>query len=186
MKQPELWLHSTASIFKLTGAKYASAFIITIITIVWNGLLLILSVTIGSHQLGVGLGELIRIGSYFAGVTVVSSIPYMVIGFFFWTIYQLLKPYLKSFASAFAVLLFLMLPAFLGLLQKLVNHIPQFGEIHFPIPSNIGGALVPGGGEFSFYFGSGTLYLSDLLVIILLIVLVYVGSTKWFEKKVRL
>jgi len=186
MKQPELWLHSTASIFKLTGAKYASAFIITIMTIVWNGLLLIVSVATGSQQLGVSLGELIQIGSYFAGITVLSTIPYMVIAFFFWTIYQLLKPYLKSFASAVAVLLFLMLPAFLGLMQKWANYLPKFGELHFPLPTNIGGALVPGRGEFSFYFGSGSLYFSDLLIIILLMALVYVGSMKWFEKKVRL
>ncbi|MFC4411761.1 hypothetical protein ACFOZY_15330 [Chungangia koreensis] len=185
MKQPELWLHSTASIFKLTGAKYTLSFLITVISITWNGLLLIISVSVGSHQLGVSLGELIQIGIYFAGLSALSTIPYMVIAFFFWTIYQLLKPYLKTFASAVSFLLFLLLPAFLGLLQKFVNQLPRFGELPFPMPNNLAWAM-ESGGEASFYFESGDIYASDILLIIVLIALVYVGSTKWFEKKVRL
>lgn len=185
MKQPELWLHSTASVFKLTGAKYTFAFLITLISITWNGLLLILSVSVGSPLLGVNLGELIQIGMYFAGLAAISAIPYMVIAFFFWTIHQLLKPYLKSLSSAVAVVLFLMLPAFLGLLREGVNHLPRFGELNFPMPKNLGWAM-ENGGETSFYFDSGNIYVSEILMIIVLITLVYVGSAKWFEKKVRL
>ena len=185
MKQPELWLHSTASILKLTGAKYTLAFLITLISIVWNGLLLIVVVAGGSSLLGVSLGELIEIGMYFAGLAAISAIPYMVIAFFFWTIHQLLKPYLKSLSSAVAVVLFLMLPSFLGLLQKVVDHLPRFGELNFPMPKNLGWAM-ENGGEASFYFDSGNVYASDVLLVIVLIVLVYIGSAKWFEKKVRL
>jgi len=185
MKQPELWMHSTASVFKLTGVKYTFALFVTLISIVWNGLLLIISVLVGTPFLGVSLGELIQIGLYFAGLAALSAIPYMVIAFFFWTIHQLLKPYLKSLSSAVAVVLFLMLPAFLGWLQKGVNHLPRFGDLNFPMPKNLGWVM-ENAGETSFYFDSGNIYASDVLYITLLIVLVYIGSTKWFEKKVRL
>lgn len=185
MKQPELWLHSTASIFKLTGVKYTFAFLLTLTSIVFNGLLLIISVMSGTHEIGLTLTQLIQIGSYFAGLSVLSTIPYMVIAFFFWTIYQLLKPFLKSFASVVSILLFMMLPALLSFLQKGINQLPKFGDIDFPVPTNLAWAF-ESGNEASFFFESGGIYLSDLLLIIIILPLVYVGTAKWFEKKVRL
>lgn len=105
MKWPDIWLHSTASVFKLMGSKVFVAVLVGI------GSLLIPTAVVALQYVFVGTEifsfyELLYFGSLFVCMIFVGSISVMSTGFFFWVIHQLLKPYVKGFSVLLTLVLF--------------------------------------------------------------------------------
>ncbi|MBB4824610.1 hypothetical protein HNO89_001834 [Sporosarcina luteola] len=107
MRKPDLWLHSTASIYKLIGVKMvlstlvglASFLLAVVVVAIWF---------LFTKQPFILFDELLFYGSLFISVVFLGSICIMIIGFFFVVLDQLVKPYIKGFSFIVTLLLFLL------------------------------------------------------------------------------
>ena len=106
MKRPDIWLHSNASIFKLIGSKAFMALMIGV-----GGLLIPTTVLAVHYALSkstmFSFDELLFFGTIFIVICFAASIVFMSVGFFFWVINRLQKPYVKGFSIVITIILFL-------------------------------------------------------------------------------
>ena len=194
MKRPDNWLHSPASMLQLVGAKAVFASAVTAFLLVLNGVLLVItflsSNAVGTISVTDGVLSLISVlVSIF-----LNSIFIMAIGFFIWSIYQVIYSRIGSLSGfATTVLFFLGAATGVYLSDKLVigrmiadifDAINEFGPVkvtdatfYDEHTSYLFSGLVPGGVIVS---------IGLLLVGSLFTVLLFVAGSMLFEKKVRL
>lgn len=185
MKHSDIWLHSPKSIFQLVGMKAMfSAFII-------GGLLMIGSLALG---MSLKISGIIQIPSLTDGVFVVLSVMLttflisifiMTMGFFFWSIYQVLRSRIGGIAVVITLGIFL---GYAYLLEKIslpsvFGTMTAFGPVKFTDTKfydetnhNLLSIIVPDGVVFTvggllFYGGIAALF--------------FVAGSWLFEKKVR-
>lgn len=185
MKHPDIWLHSPKSIFRLVGVKALFSALIT------GGLLMVGGVTLG---MSLHLSEMIQLPSLIDRVlvslsvmitTFLISIYIMAMGYFFWSIYQVLRSRIGRIAVIVTAVIFL---AYTYLLEKvrlpsIFDTMTSFGPVKFTDTKFYGetsyntiSIIVPDGVVFTV---GGLLFYGVIAAIFFI-----VGSLL-FEKKVR-
>jgi hypothetical protein len=105
MKRPDVWLHSTASIYKLVGAKALLASLIGVVVLLIPTIVLAVQYTLFKSTT-ITFNDLFFFGSIFIVLVFAVSIIFMSIGFFFWVIDRLMKPLLKGYSIVATLILF--------------------------------------------------------------------------------
>ncbi|WP_186672742.1 hypothetical protein [Sporosarcina sp. BP05] len=106
MKRPDVWFHSTASIFKLVGVKALFATLIGAVALLIPTTVLAIQHVLFSSTMAT-FDDLLFFGSIFIVIIFAVSISFMSIGFFFWVIDRLMKPYIKGFSIVATIIIFL-------------------------------------------------------------------------------
>ncbi|CAM3190242.1 hypothetical protein FITA111629_08925 [Filibacter tadaridae] len=183
MKRPDIWLHSTASIFKLMGSKAFLAMVIGVVSLLIPTLVLAVRFTIsGSREMA--FGELFLFGSIFIVLIFVASLSFLSIGFFFFTIDRLVKRYLKGFSILFTLILFIFSLKLYGLfiLSAFYKKVIQSGPVNIVDIVNPNIAV-----NFDYFvLADTTFYTGEVLFEIFTIVVLFMAASVLFEKKVRL
>ncbi|TQR15519.1 hypothetical protein [Psychrobacillus soli] len=188
MKRPDIWLHTESTIYKLIGTKLASATVITSLSLLWIELLLIILQSVIGDPAFMTLGQLLELKVYaFVGVFF-SLILNLIIVFFFWVIYHLMRPYVKGFSIIISISLFMVSSGIWSMSSniELFEKVPRFGGIHIPIPSFIEQLRNYDNIENLTFLVEPTIYVSEIFLITLFAIILFWGSALWFEKKVRI
>ena len=183
MKRPDVWLHSNASIFKLIGSKAFMALMIGV-----GGLLIPTTVLAVHYALSkstmFSFDELLFFGTTFIVICFEASIVFMSVGFFFWVINRLQKPYVKGFSIVITIILFLISARVYGqfALSELYQKLVMVGPIDLLALKNP--AIVM---DFVYFDHTETLfYTGEILFSTFSTVALFVVAAVLFEKKVRL
>ncbi len=178
MKRPDVWLHSTASMWQLVGAK------VLFITIIIGCSFLVCGTIIGvAHYSGggtvsiiEGIALLLSVGA----VILLNSIYVMALVFFFWSIYQVFRSRMDWFFSIIIMFVSFVIWAyawgmiwFTGLFQA----VKELGPLNEAITMMEPNYIVPGGAILTI----GSIVLHGVMV-----ALYFMAGSKLFEKKVRL
>lgn len=183
MKVPDLWLHSTASTSKLIGVKLFVAAAMGLVYLLVPVVVVAIRYALEPMP-EVFFSELLFVGTLTISAVYLASVQFMVYGFFFIVIDQLLKPVLKGFSFVITLILFIISARIYGEVTNSVFYdrfikIGRFDLLDMK-SSNIqiqyenfafsNTVLYVGEIVFAFFFTIGVLYLAIVL----------------FEKKVRL
>lgn len=106
MKRPDLWFHSTASTVKLVAVKMVMSAGMGLAYLLVTVLVVAIRYAITPQPEAI-FNELLFYGSLLIGGVFLASIQFMVYGFFFIVIDQLLKPFLKGFSFVVTLILFI-------------------------------------------------------------------------------
>lgn len=104
MKRPDLWFHSTASTVKLVAMKMVMSAGMGLAYLLVTVLVVAIRYAITPQPVAI-FNELLFYGSLLIIGVFLASIQFMVYGFFFIVIDQLLKPFLKGFSFVVTLLL---------------------------------------------------------------------------------
>ncbi|GKV55251.1 hypothetical protein NCCP2222_11980 [Sporosarcina sp. NCCP-2222] len=107
MKKPDLWLHSTASIYQLVGVKMVVAILVGLASLLLS-VVVVAIWYVFTNQPFIVFDELLFYGSLFISAVFLGSISLMFVGFFFVVLDQLMKPYIKGFSVVVTLLLFIL------------------------------------------------------------------------------
>ena len=183
--RPDLWLHSTSSIYKLFGSKSIFAIIVGAVNVlIPTSLLLIYALFWGSPLFELSFGELVFFVWLLVFAFFTASIMIMCTGLFFGVFYQLIKPVVKGFTVPITVILFVILAQTFERVKvtTIYQKVAAFGPIGDPTREKF---YIERG---NFFIGptEPVVYTGDVLLSLLFILLLFVVSTVLFEKKVRL
>jgi hypothetical protein len=106
MKRPDLWFHSTASTVKLVVVKMVMSAGVGLAYLLITSFVVAIRYALTPQPEGI-FNELLFYGSLLIVGVFLASIQFMVYGFFFIVIDQLLKPFLKGFSFVVTLLLFI-------------------------------------------------------------------------------
>ncbi|MFD1205096.1 MULTISPECIES: hypothetical protein [Sporosarcina] len=184
MKSPDLWLHSTASTTELVGAKMlmatlsgAACIAVPVIVVAFR------YVTAVSHPVDM-FDELLFFGTLLIAIIFLSSIQFMVYGFFFIVIEQVLKPFVKGFSLVITLLLFIVSVRVYGEITSspFFERFVRFGKIDLMKLKNPHIEL-----EYGYFALNGTvLYVGEVMFAMLLTIGLFLAGIALFEKRVRL
>lgn len=183
MKRPDVWLHSTASIFKLVGSKAFFASLIGAVgllipTIVLATQYALFNSTIASFH------DLFFFGSIFIVLIFAVSIIFMSTGFFFWVIDRLMKPYLKGFSIVVTIVLFFVASRLYSLLalSEFYKKLTLIGPVDLMKIKNPKINV-----EFMYFESTQTIFhTGEILLDAFFTVAMFIVAAVLFEKKVRL
>lgn len=106
MKRPELWFHSTASTVKLVAVKMVMSAGVGLTYLLITSIVVAVRYALIPQPEGI-FNELLFYGSLLIGGIFLASLQFMVYGFFFIVIDQLLKPFLKGFSFVVTLIIFI-------------------------------------------------------------------------------
>lgn len=185
MKYPDIWLHSPRSIFQLVGVKAVFAAFITLGSLVVSAVIFGLTLmTLDLVELP-SLGDRVLVSLSAILTTFLISIYMMAIGFFFWSLYQVLRSRIGSIAVVATPLIFI---SYIYLLEKIrfpsvFDEIISFGPVKFTDTNffdettyNLIAVIVPNGVVFT---------VGGLLFYGVIAAAFFVVGSWLFEKKVR-
>ncbi|MCG3087639.1 hypothetical protein [Sporosarcina cyprini] len=107
MKKPDLWLHSTASIYQLVGVKMVVAILVGLASLLLSVVVVAIWYVL-TNQPFIVFDELLFYGSLFISAVFLGSICLLLVGFFFVVLDQLMKPFVKGFSIVITLLLFIL------------------------------------------------------------------------------
>lgn len=184
MQRPDVWLHSTASISKLLGAKMIFATLIGGLNLVVSMVMLFIQLRFSTLLLEITFKAAIQMGGLLILALYVTSIAIMCTGLFFGAIFQVIKPIVKGFTWPIIVILFLVT----SWVTERITRTAFYNKI-----GGIGPKLGPEKGAFElreghFFFEIEEIYFrtGDLLMDIIMAVILFIIATVLIEKKVRL
>ncbi|MFJ7935327.1 hypothetical protein [Sporosarcina sp. NPDC096371] len=183
MKHPDVWLHSTASIFKLVGAKTFFATLIGVVGLLIPTTVLAVQYALFSSKTFL-FDDLLFFGSLFIVTIFAVSIIFMSIGFLFWVFDRLMKPYLKGFSIVATVILFFMSSRLYGLfvLSELYEKLILIGPIDVMKIKNPKISV-----DFIYFDHTETFfYTGEIVFDMFFAVAMFIVAAVLFEKKVRL
>lgn len=184
-KQPDVWLHSEGSIFKLFGSKLFFAAVAGLVTLILPAILLFIYAIFSTTIIeGLPMSELfLLVGVIFYSFYGVSLLI-ACYGLFFGVLYQLLRPYIARFTIPVLIVLFALLSA---VTQK-IGATPFYEKIKTfgPIGNLSGEAFYVEKENFYLRSAEPVIYTGDILITGVAIVLLFVTASILFEKKVRL
>ena len=183
MKRPDVWLHSTASIFELIGSKAFSASLIGAVGLLIPTIVLAVQYALFNSTMAT-FNDLLFFGSIFIVMIFAVSITFMSIGFFFWVIDRLMKPYLKGFSIVATIIIFLVASRLYGLfvLSELYEKLILMGPIDLMKIKNPKINV-----EFIYFDHTETFfYTGEIIFDIFFTVIMFIIAAVLFEKKVRL
>ncbi|BAQ09267.1 hypothetical protein OXB_0795 [Bacillus sp. OxB-1] len=187
MKQPEIWLHSPVPMAGLVGAKVAFASIVTTASLLWNGLLLGIAfyVSEGGGTIPFEEGVLPLLSVMVA--LFLRSLFVMGLGFFFWSVYQVLHSRIGKFLGATASYIIFFLSTILWekvRVSGILDSLKAFGPVKWTDAAFFNESdsyffmgIVPEGVVFT---------IGGLLVYGAVTVVLFMAGGVLFEKKVRL
>ena len=183
MKLPDLWLHSTASTTSLVGVK------MTMAALIGAASLLIPTVVVAIQYAFIrpavtSFGELLFFGSVFIVFIFLGSLMYMVVGFFFIVIDQMLKRFVRGFSLVITLVLFVLSIRVYGEVvnSKFYEKLSQFGKIDLMQIKNPTIEIQYG----YFNYADTIVYTGDFLFAILFTVGLFLAGIALFDKKVQL
>ena len=187
MKRPDIWLHSTASIFKLIGSKMVFAALIGVVSFLIPTLVLAVEYNFINLPIFM-MGDMFRFGVWFLITLFYASVAVMGFGFFLWVLYRLLKQVIRGFAVPATLLLFVFfiwLAARVGQ-TELYERIVQVGKVDL---SKVATLQTPAGESYESghsLFYTAEFYTGELVLDVLLMLAMFIGGAVLFEKKIRL
>lgn len=182
MKQPDLWLHSTANMYKLIGVKLFTAAYI-------GGLALLLPTFVVAIRFAftdvtiVTFDELAFFGTSFIALLFVASLSIMVVVFFFMVIDRLLKLFLKGFSIVATLIVLVISVRVYGefVNSNFYERFIQVGKLDL---MNFRNQKLEIGNMF-FEYTNTTLYIGQMLFDTTFTVGLFLIAIFLFEKKVR-
>lgn len=182
MKQPDIWLHSTASAYVLIGVKCVVAACIGAIALVVPALVLAIRFAI-TDNLHVTFDELAFFGSWFIVLFFATSLMILATAVFFIVIDRLLKPYLKGFSIVATGILVVLAVRLFGEIKSTAFYERFIHNGNFDLLELKNSKLEIN--ENSYVYMDLTLSIGNTLFDLLLTVLLFVVAITLFEKKVR-
>lgn len=183
MKRPDVWLHSNASIFKLVGSKAFFAAMIGVAGLLIPTIVVAIQYAIFKSTI-MSFDELLFFGTIFIVTIYAISITFMSIGFFFWVIDRLLKPFVRGFSIVITFGLFLISVRLYNQLvhTELYEKLVVVGPIDLLAISNPMTMM-----DFVYFDHTDMLfYTGEILFDLFFTVVLFVIAAVLFEKKVRL
>lgn len=186
LKHPDIWLHSQRSVFQLIGVKAMFAVFITAAMLIVGGVMLGVSVTLSSHEQPLSLIDSVLVSLSVMTATFLISIYITAMGFFFWSIYQVLRSRIGSIAVVVTPVIFLGYTYLLekGRFPSIFDTLIAFGPVKFTDTKfydetnyNLISVIVPDGIVFT---------VGGLLFYGIIAAIFFVVGSVLFEKKVRL
>ncbi|KAA0948748.1 hypothetical protein FQ087_17310 [Sporosarcina sp. ANT_H38] len=183
IKRPDVWFHSTASIFKLVGSKAFFAILIGAVGLLIPTTILAVQFALFNTTTFI-FNDLLFFGSIFIVIIFAVSITFMSIGFFFWVIDRLMKPYLRGFSIVVTIILFFVSSRLYSLLARteLYEKLILIGPIDLLKLKNPKINV-----EFIYLEHTETFfYTGEIIFDIFFTVVMFIVAAILFEKKVRL
>lgn len=183
MKRADVWLHSTASIFKLVGVKVFFATLIGAVGLLIPTTVLAVQYALFNSTTFI-FDDLLFFGSIFIVVIFAVSITFMSIGFFIWVIDLLMKPYLKGFSIVATIIILLISSRLYAkfVLSELYEKLILIGPIDIMKIKNPKINV-----DFVYFDHTETFfYTGEILFDLFFTVVMFIVAALLFEKKVRL
>lgn len=183
MKRPDLWFHSTASTVKLVAVKMVMSAGMGLAYLLVTVLVVAIRYAFTPQPEAI-FNELLFYGSLLIGAVFIASIQFMVYGFFFIVIDQLLKPFLKGFSFVVTLILFIISVRLYGEVTSsyFYENFIQVGSFDLMSIKNPAIDL-----QYDYFTVTNTvLYAGEILVAVLFTVGVFYLAVALFEKRVRL
>lgn len=183
MKRPDLWVHSTASTVKLVGVKMVMSAGLGLVYLLVTVLVVAIRYAMTPQPEGI-FNELLFYGSLLVGGVFLASIQFMVYGFFFIVIDQLLKPFLKGFSFVVTLILFIISVRLYGEVtgSEFYGKFIQVGSFDLMSLKNPVIDL-----QYNYFTTTNTvLYAGEIIFAVLFTVGLFYLAIALFEKKVRL
>lgn len=186
LKRADVWLHSPASMLKLVGSKAIFAVTATGASLVFGGILVGISFYLSESRQELTFSE----GALPLLSVLVSlflySITLMAIGFFIWSVYQVVRSRMGEWAVIFTIVLVFIA---LYILEK-IRVLAFFSPILKWGPVKMTNVSIFNEQDSYFFTGianNGVMFtLGGLLLNGVIVALLFVGGSALFEKKVRL
>lgn len=182
MKRPDLWLHSTASIYQLIGVKAFFAMAVGIVsfsipTIVLATYYFVLS------PAGIVFNVLLVFGLTFLGILITASMMLLSTGIFFWVLYRWMKPFVKGFSIPITIGLFL-LSSYLYT-RFTLSHFYETYVMVGPVDVTRWTDLQFESDYFTIAPSETVVYTGQMVLDTILTIGMFLIAVKWFDKKVR-
>lgn len=184
MKRPDIWLHSTASIFKLFGSKTVFAGFIGFVNMAIPMLVIIVESRYIDLLVDFQFKTILALGCLLFFALFMMSLLIMCTGLFFGVLYQLMKPVLKGFSGPVVVILFLISSWVLERVTSstVYEKMTSFGPVIGLDKGILKIAQASGFVEIDITF----VHTGPIFLDLLLAVLSFVLAVVLFEKKVRI
>ncbi|MGN7386114.1 hypothetical protein [Sporosarcina sp. SAFN-015] len=183
MKRPDIWFHSTASTVKLVGVKMLMSAGMGLAYLLATVLVVAIRYAITPQPEAI-FNELLFYGSLLIIGVFLASIQFMVYGFFFIVIDQLLKPFLKGFSFVVTLILFIISARIYGEVtgSNLYDKFIRVGSFDLMSLKNPVIDL-----QYDYFTVTNTvLYAGEIIFAVLFTVGLFYLAIALFEKRVRL
>lgn len=184
MNRPDIWLHSTSSIFKLFGSKVVFSGFIGFVNMLIPILVIIAESRFVYFLVDIPFKTMLGLGGFMLLVFYILSLLILCTGLFFGVLYQLIKPVLKGFSGPVVLILFL----FSSWVLERITSTTMYEKI-----ANFGPLIGPDKEVFNFTSGKHFLEIDlisfrsgIILFDLLMAVLLFIAAVVLFEKKVRI
>ena len=183
MKRPDLWFHSTASTVKLVGVKMVMSAGMGLVYLLATVLVVAIRYAITPQPEAI-FNELLFYGSLLVIGVFLASIQFMVYGFFFIIIDQLLKPFLKGFSFVVTLIVFIISVRIYGEVtgSNFYEKFIRVGSVDLMSLKNPAIDL-----QYDYFTVTNTvLYAGEIIFAVLFTAGLFYLAITLFEKKVRL
>lgn len=183
MKRPDVWMHSNASIFKLVGAKVFLAAMIGAVGLLIPTIVVAIQYAFSKSAIFL-FEELLFFGTIFIVLIFAVSVAFMSIGFFFWVIDRLLKPFIKGFSIVVTFVLYVTSSILYGqfISSEVYESFIRIGPIDLMAIKN---PMITT--DFVYFDHTETVfYTGEILFDAFFTVVLFIFAAVLFEKKVRL
>lgn len=184
MSRPDIWLNSTASIFKLFGSKAVFAGLIGAVNMAIPIVVIIIGSRYSDWLVDFPFQTILKLGGFFYLMLCIQSLLVMGQGLFFGVLYQLMKPVIRGFSGPVVVILLLFSSWVTArvvsstVYEKLTGFGPVIG-----LDKDVF-SITKGNHFFEIY--SDVFHTGTLLVDLLFAVFLFITAVVLFEKKVRI
>ena len=184
MGRPDIWLHSTASIFKMFGSKAIFAGFVGAMNMLIPVIIIVIESRFTGFPVALSFKVIFEIGGLLFFVLYMMSLLVMCTGLFFGVLYQLIKPVMRGFAIPNVVILFLFSAWIFERIASTSAYekVTSFGPIIGPGE----GVLKVGKGDSYFTMDETVFYTGEILFDLLVAVILFATAVVLFEKKVRI
>lgn len=185
MNRPDIWLHSTVSVFKLFGLKAILAGLVGFINMAIPMLIIIVESRYIDLFADIEYKMILELNFLLFFTLFMVSLLIMCTGLFFGVLYQLMKPVIKGFSGPVVVILFIFsswaferISSTAGY-EKLISLGPVIGG-----PNKNLVEITQGNHYFKVF--DTPMNTGDIVVDLLLAVFLFIAAVVLFEKKVRI
>ena len=179
MKRSDIWLHSTASIYKLFGSKVAFAGSVGAV----NTIIVLIVNAVGLAVSGIPFGPTFISISLLFTMLYLLSLLILCIGSFVAVLFQLIYSYAKRLVAPILLLLYFLSMWLVNKISitKFIQGLKSFGPVRGPSEG-----VYHFGEDFFMEIDALVFYMGDILMGLVIGVLFFLAAAKLFEKKVRL
>lgn len=185
LKRPDIWLHSTASARQLIGAKIVFSSLAVTISLVLSGTLM----SISAFKLGMSWTEILLFMGMIA-VFVLNALYLMVVAFFIWSIYNVLRARIGKF-SILVTFLFVLISNIAWAVIWTTDGIQKTIEFWPLLTLDVATSAYPYLHETNFILSGlmpekALITVGSLFLYVVISLGVFIAGASLFEKKVRL